>query len=191
MPGPTTKENKTIVLLSGGVDSTACLHFCLDNGHQAEPFFVDYGQAAARQEKEAASVIAERFHLPIRMLRVLGAAEKGQGLIHGRNAFLVMCALMETPYTPGIIALGIHKGTHYWDCSPGIVEVMQSVLDAYTNGQVQLSAPFLEWTKREIWAYCNAYKVPVGLTYSCELGAKQPCGKCLSCRDLEVPDASR
>lgn len=40
--------------------------------------------------------------------------------------------------------------------------------------------------KIEVWEYAKSKRVPINLTYSCELGLKQPCGKCPSCKDLII-----
>jgi 7-cyano-7-deazaguanine synthase len=48
----------------------------------------------------------------------------------------------------------------------------------------------LDFSKRDIWKYCKIEKVPIHLTYSCELGKKQPCGNCDTCKDLEKIYAS-
>lgn len=180
-----------IVLFSGGIDSTACLHFCLQEGHRPRALFVDYGQVARDREETAASAVTEALDIPLRKLHIGGAASKTEGLVQGRNAFLVLCALMEAGDQSSTIALGIHRGTSYWDCSRGFAELMQSLMDAYTGGRMQLLAPFLDWTKRETWMYCQEHHLPTHLTYSCERGVDQPCGQCLSCQDLELLNAGK
>jgi 7-cyano-7-deazaguanine synthase len=80
----------------------------------------------------------------------------------------------------GVIGIGIHAGTEYPDCSPAFVDAMQRLLDVYSGGEVQLDAPFLSWSKPEIWEYARRLGVPLDATYSCEFGPR-PCGQCLSC----------
>ncbi len=87
-----SESKNALVLLSGGIDSSACLVFYLAQGFSISALFVDYGQVS-----------------------------KGRGE----------------------------------------------------------SAP------SAVWSYCKRLGVPVELTYSCEMGKDQPCGKCLSCKDLE------
>ena len=178
------------VLLSGGMDSSACVAFYLERSFSVRCIFIDYGQDAAIREGVAARSVAQHFHVPLAKCRFLGFAQKGQGTIRGRNAFLLIAALMETPENVGTLALGIHSGTGYVDCASPFIRKMQSVFDAYTAGTVQIGTPFLEWTKADIHAFCRTRNVPLELTYSCELGLDQPCGGCHSCRDLEVLDAS-
>ena len=61
----------------------------------------------------------------------------------------------------------------------------QDIFDEYTERTIKLGAPFLNFNKKEIWDYCQIEKVPLNLSYSCELGKKQPCGICSTCKDLE------
>ena len=86
----------------------------------------------------------------------------------------------------GVIAIGIHAGTAYYDCSRSFILKAGRLVEEYTDGAITVAAPFVDWTKREIWDYCSVKEVPVNLTYSCEVGGEQPCGSCLSCKDLEA-----
>lgn len=108
------------------------------------------------------------------------------GYVLGRNAFLLHVALMAFSHPAGIIALGIHSGTRYVDCTAGFLRHMQASFDLYADGRIRVDAPFLNWSKREIWEFCRKIGAPLELTYSCENGADQPCGKCASCQDLEA-----
>lgn len=185
-PGEQCRKGVVTVLLSGGVDSAACAAFYLEQGFLVHGLFVDYGQAAARRESKAARAIAAHYNIPLGLLRWHGQREKREGLILGRNAFLIFGALMELPEDVSVLAIGVHSGTDYLDCSPPFVETAQSLIDAYTGGTLQLGVPFLNWSKSDIRSFCKSRLVPVELTYSCERGVAQPCGTCLSCRDLEA-----
>jgi 7-cyano-7-deazaguanine synthase len=175
-----------LVLLSGGIDSSACVAFYLEETFAVRAVFVDYGQLAARREIAAAKAIAAHYRIPLTMLQWSGHSEKSTGFILGRNAFLLIAALMELPDACGLLALGVHSGTPYVDCSPTFIRKMQSIFDMYTEGRVQIGTPFLRWTKPDVWGFCKSRGVPVELTYSCEHGLDQPCGTCLSCDDLEA-----
>ena len=170
------------------MDSAACVKFFLNEGMDVRGLHVDYGQAAAKEEDAAARGVAAHYGIPITSMRCAGFHGKADGLIVGRNAFLVCVALMEAPHS--LIALGIHSGTRYWDCSARFLESMQVIVDGYTDGRVRLIAPFLTWSKRQVWAFSKSNEVPIELTYSCETGGNMPCGKCLSCRDKEALGAS-
>jgi len=59
----------SIVLLSGGLDSTVNLKRALDAGG-AVALTVDYGQRAARREKEAAAAMCARYDIPHQIIRL-------------------------------------------------------------------------------------------------------------------------
>ncbi len=176
-------------MLSGGVDSACLLAFCCQQyPDDVDALFVDYGQAAAQPEREAATAVADVFGAGLRQARVsIGLIAEGE--IPGRNALLVHLALATADPAPTTIMLGIHAGTPYRDCSPAFVEAMQVSLDAHRDGTLQLAAPFVTWSKTEMYAYAHATSVPIKLTYSCEVGTVPPCGTCPSCRDRELLDA--
>ena len=109
----------------------------------------------------------------------------GPGEIRGRNAYLLHTALMEFPTSSGVVALGIHAGTGYVDCSPGFMDVMQRSYDFHTGGKVTVAAPFLNWTKQQVYALAAELNVPLAQTYSCE-SACLPCGECRSCLDRSL-----
>jgi 7-cyano-7-deazaguanine synthase len=179
-------STNALILLSGGIDSTACVHFYLSQGLTVEALFIDYGQAAAAQEARAAAAIAAHYHVLLRTLTCKGASQKTAGLIPARNAFLIFAGLLELDSTSGLLALGIHAGTPYFDCSELFLEDAQTLVDGYADGRIRLAAPFLNWQKSQIWDYCLASQVPIDTTYSCELGRQQPCSQCMSCEDLRL-----
>ena len=184
------KDSGTVVvLMSGGIDSTACVDFYIQKGWVVSGLFVDYGQVPRERELSAARTIAEFYGVGLSSLHLKPAESKCPGEVVGRNAFLLLTALLElSPFT-GILAIGIHEGTRYYDCGPTFVNSVQELLDGYTEGRVQIGAPFLQWSKPDIWEYCRVRSVPVHLTYSCEAGAAEPCGQCRSCHDLRALNA--
>ena len=82
--------------------------------------------------------------------------------------------------------LGIHAGSLYRDCTPAFVTAMQASLDVHTSGTLQLAAPFLTWSKREVYDYAQDIPIPLELTFSCDTGTEPPCGACPSCHDREL-----
>jgi 7-cyano-7-deazaguanine synthase len=184
------RKTRATILLSGGIDSAACLALYSEQRFKIDALFVDYGQASARREHRAAKAISGHYRVSLRAIRLAPAKQKGPGLIRGRNAFLLLTALVEFKAPGGIIALGIHGGTRYSDCSPLFVRKMQATFDTCTGGAVQIGSPFLKWKKSDVWAFAKSKGVPTRLTYSCERGLPQPCRHCNSCRDLEILSAS-
>jgi 7-cyano-7-deazaguanine synthase len=170
-----------LILLSGGIDSTAAVALAVAENHRCRSMFVDYGQAAATAEDSASAAVAAHFGVRRQVLKMTGLAF-GAGEIRGRNAFLINAALLGFPAQAGTIVIGIHAGTGYDDCGEAFVALMQQTLDFHTGGAIGLVAPFIHAGKRDVFAIAEDLQVPVDLTFSCEAAA-EPCGECLSCRD--------
>jgi 7-cyano-7-deazaguanine synthase len=180
------KKQNVLVLLSGGMDSSACIEFYLRQKFKVEGLFINYGQISAKKELTASKKIAKHYKILLNKVESKNLSRFSSGEIIGRNAFLLTTALLNFKKKNGIICIGIHDGTSYPDCSKKFIKDMQEIFDIYKNGAIQIGVPFLDFKKIEIGAYCKNHKVPINYTYSCELGNKQPCGKCLSCKDLEI-----
>ncbi len=185
------KPPKVWLLFSGGLDSTACLSFYLKQGFDVEPVFVDIGQPAAKNETIAVSKICRFWSLKLTRLTLPFEKPFDTGNIVGRNAFLVFALLMHIGTDSGVIGLGIHSGTQYYDCSTTFVGSLQEIVNGYCDGKVIVSAPFLKANKLDIWRYCLENACPIELTYSCESSQTTPCQKCDSCLDrIAVNDAN-
>lgn len=182
-------KNSVDVLVSGGIDSTALIAFYQGQKFSVRGLFVNFGQPTARQEAHASKRVCRHYSVPLSIITVKCAATFSPGEILGRNAFLLFVAILACETRPGMIAIGIHKGSPYYDCSEGFVRSIQAVVDGYTAGGIRVATPFLTWDKHVIWEFCKKARVPVDSTYSCERGGKSPCGTCLSCKDREALDA--
>jgi 7-cyano-7-deazaguanine synthase len=177
----------TLVLSSGGLDSTTALALACSEGAAVETLFVDYGQGAASAEDRASAAVAGHYGVCRRALR-LGDLEFGAGEIRGRNALLLHIALLVFPAERGSVVLGIHAGTPYRDCSPEFVTDMGRSYDFHTAGTIALAAPFVDTDKGGVYSLAADLDVPVALTHSCEQ-SDVPCGRCLSCQDRLALDA--
>ena len=178
-----------IVLMGGGLDSS-CLALILRANkarRRVLGLHFEYGQPASRMEARAAAVIADYLHIPFVTSRIEFPLHQSDYELKGRNLlFLLAAAPMALSEGFGQLALGIHKGSHYYDASSAFVSDAQRVLDGYFGGKIVVSAPFLDITKPEIWQIARAEGLPVDLTYSCLEGHDPPCGSCPSCRDRQA-----
>lgn len=183
-------NNATLVLLSGGIDSCATLALYRRKVAPVFAMFVDYGQAAASHEYAAVTRVAGHYEVNVRIATLTGLGNFQEGYILGRNALLLQVALTAAPFDVGQIAIGLHAGTSYPDCSPFFVSEMQRSFDLYCSGKMRVVAPFIDDDKRTVIAFCREIAVPLNLTYSCERGTMPPCGTCLSCLDRVAFDVS-
>ena len=178
-----------LVLMSGGIDSTACAHYFQQRGDNVKGVFVDYGQMAANAEREAVERLTEHLGLPFSALSFKGAYDYGVGELVGRNAFLVFAALMGARPTSGVIALGIHAGTSYYDCGPDFSKHVDHLMQSYSAGRLRLHCPFLLTPKAFIYSYARETGLPLHFTYSCERGTVPPCEQCPSCKERNAIQA--
>jgi 7-cyano-7-deazaguanine synthase len=179
-------QKNAIVLLSGGVDSAACAHLLKTQGFSVTGVFVDFGQPSANLELSASRRLAELLGVAHRAVKVTSDAAIGAGEIVGRNAFLLFTALIVNPGFNGLLSLGIHAGTPYYDCSPDFLSEIGRMIAHHTDGRVTVFAPFVSWSKRDIYNYFLEIGISLDETYSCELGTDPTCGKCSSCLDREA-----
>jgi 7-cyano-7-deazaguanine synthase len=172
-----------VILVSGGLDSSACVAFYQSQSFAITGLFIDYRQPALEHERTAARKVARHFGIELREIKLRGLGAKCAGEVRGRNAVFMFTALMEHPIAQGVIALGIHAGPPYYDCTPAFLNGMQVLFDGYTNGRIKAAAPFVRMTKEEVWRFGQSAGLPMEITYSCERGGKIPCGRCASCCD--------
>lgn len=176
---------KWSVLLSGGIDSALVLALLRNQKKDVTATWVDHGQAAAKAEAKASRRIAEHYSVPWAKVSASKIDITG-GEIPGRNDLLVALGRRQNPGRS--VAIGVHSGTPYADCSAGWVSAWNALLDAQTQGTTVLSAPLISMEKAEVISLARSIGVPLALTYSCEV-ANTPCLECLSCMDRKLLDA--
>lgn len=177
-------NNCALILASGGIDSTACVNFYKKLNFTIKLIFIDYGQLAKEYEYDAVTAIAKYYDVFLQRIIIKNNEKFADGFVMGRNAMFYFIALNNFGETNGLIVSGIHNGTDYYDCSEIFISDMQKIFDQYSFGCIKLDAPFINFSKGDIVNYCRLENVPIHLTYSCELGRKQPCGICKTCIEL-------
>jgi 7-cyano-7-deazaguanine synthase len=203
---------KTIVILSGGLDSTTLLFHLKDEGHVLHALTFDYGQRH-RKEIEAAKIICELTDTPQEIVDVsalgpffgsnaltnqsivLPSGEYSQETIDttkvpNRNMIMLSIAISRAiSLAFDAVAFGAHSGFNeimYPDCSPAFVNAMQKAANACDQLSVEVLAPFVLWTKTDVLKRGAELCVPFENTWSCYEGSSVPCGKCGTCWDREA-----
>lgn len=176
-------DKHCVVLMSGGIDSSATLVACQAHSPSLSGMFVDYGQPAAQSEWQAARSIASHYEVEIDKVDLGVSLVSERGEFFGRNALFILTAAGIIPQRPLVVALGVHALTDYYDTTPLFARDMQRLLNGYSGGAVNLSVPFLAHTKGEVVGFARENSVPLHLTYSCEWQNAPACGECPSCRD--------
>lgn len=156
--------NTITILLSGGIDSAACLHYLLEKQFVVSALHIDLGQPDNHLEMESAQDISGHYSVPLEVIKVEGV-RVGEGYIIARNALLVILALMHGNGSKSI-SLGIHSGTDYVDCTPSFFDQMQRIVNEYADGAVSIMLPFLNWEKSDVLGYAKENGVPTHLAHT-------------------------
>lgn len=197
---------KSIVLLSGGLDSSVLLAKLVAEGRTCLAMGVDYGQRH-RREIDAARAGCKHFGVEYRLadLRsitplfgknsltnhetpvyegVYDEAGMKTTVVPARNLILIALAtawaISEKCDT---IAYAAHGGDHtiYPDCRPEFAEKLDAVIQISDWHHVCLERPFVAMNKTDIVRLGSELGVPLELTWSCYNGGKTHCGKCSTC----------
>lgn len=173
-------RRSTAVLLSGGVDSAAALALVRREDWAAEALFVNFDQRALEPERAASRAIASHYGTPWEEITIAPVRTAPFAEVPGRNDLLLAIASAARPTSH--VAIGVHAGTGYVDCSPSHIRAWQSLFDLQFGGSRRVLAPLIDFRKREVIETARLLSVPLDLTWSCE-DATGPCGRCASCRD--------
>lgn len=196
----------SLVLLSGGMDSTTALAATLaaaEPDEAVEALFIDYGQ---RHIRERASSIAVAAHYGVRWaeldLRSFGASvtsaltSEGRAVPHGhytaasmeqtvvpnRNATMLSAAAgIAASRGLSRVVTAVHAGDHavYADCRPEFITALSAATELGCG--IAIEAPFVYTSKTDIAREGSALLAPYDLTWSCYEGGVLHCGRCGTC----------
>jgi 7-cyano-7-deazaguanine synthase len=179
---------KTLVLLSGGIDSATVLAMCLASSDTCMALAVDYGQPN-HIELDHAADIAQHYGVPFEVISLpdsLINIKAGSVVYVGRN--LVLASLgIAMAQARGFKRVGVGCNAtdfrRFPDCRPVFWESLSQSAQAYGVG---LFYPLVHMTKREVVQRARNLGVPIELTWSCYApGVDKPCGECLACKVRE------
>ena len=204
--------SRAVVLLSGGMDSAACLALAVRrDGCEAHALSFDYGQRH-RAELEAATVVARQLgacqhrQLPLDLGAFGGSALTDQRIavpespgigipvtyVPARNTVFLAFALawaevLEADY----IYTGVNAVDYsgYPDCRPEYIAAFQALANLATKradagAAVELRTPLIRMSKAQIIQAGQSLGVDFASTVSCYQAddAGQACGRCDACR---------
>jgi 7-cyano-7-deazaguanine synthase len=174
---------KVTVLFSGGIDSTSAAILLKSAGLTVRGLFINFGQASQKMEQRSVARLKDIIGISVDEIHVGSRSALGIGELTGRNTFLISAALLLGNCDSGGIAIGIHSGTSYYDCSPDFAEKIDELVRQCSGGRLSIVAPFIRWSKDDVYSYFLSQNIPLHETYSCEAGTSPPCRRCMSCRD--------
>lgn len=200
--------DRALVLLSGGQDSTTCLHwaikrFGVDN---VSALCFDYGQRH-RIELECAERIAADAGVPLACLpidtfAVLGgdaltddtvavpeAEEEGlpSTFVPGRNlVFLTFAAAYAYQRNIEHLVTGVAQTDYsgYPDCRERTIDALQKAIRLGMESKLHIHTPLMFLSKKETVELARDLGAldAMALTHTCYNGKRPPCGECAACK---------
>ena len=196
---------KSVIIVSGGMDSITLLHDIHSRGEELFALSFDYNQRH-KKELEYAKWNCEKLGIPHKIIslsvlndiapsaltRLETPVPEGQydgenmkqTVVPNRNMIMISLA---AAYAIGIGATrlyyGAHSGDHtiYPDCRPDFVKAINHTLSLCDWNQVVLKVPYLHGNKETILKRGFELGVDYSKTWTCYNGREKACGKCGSC----------
>lgn len=202
---------KTILVYSGGLDSTTLLYKLLGAGDTVYAVSFNYGQRHKKELRAAAKICAKLRREGKKVTHQIVDISAVQSLMHGGSALTTKTKVPEGHYEDKTmkatvvpnrnmvflalaiaqavslkfdrVAIAVHAGDHviYPDCRPAFIKIMNAASRAANYEKIGIYAPFLNKTKRQIAKIGRKLGVPFELTWTCYKGLNKPCGKCGAC----------
>lgn len=201
-------KRRTVVIYSGGLDSTTLLYHLREAGHELVALAINYGQRHQRELTRAenicrnmdvalttldlsplTSVFGHNSLSDISVNVPEGRYEPEsmkQTTVPNRNMILLSIATgWAISHRFQNVAFGAHSGeyTPYPDCRPEFAEAMDCATQLCDWQPIRILAPFIEWTKADIVRRGSELDVPFAETWSCYVGDENHCGRCATCLD--------
>ena len=199
---------KTVIILSGGMDSTVLLHQLIADGDEVFALGINYGQRHG-VELAYAKATCERLGVPWQVAELAGLkhllagssqtsddvavpdghyAEESMKLTVVPNRNMVMLAVAAgyaMSLQAGRVAYAAHGGDHaiYPDCRPEFADAVDAALALADWHPVSLHRPFVNLSKADLAFLGTTLGVDFAKTWSCYKGGAVHCGTCGTCTE--------
>jgi len=197
---------KTVVLLSGGMDSVTALHWARSEHEVVGAVSFDYGAKHNHREIPLAAwhcaqsgvkhdIIDLDFVNRLfasDLLKSGGDVPEGhyadetmkKTVVPFRNGIMlaIACGLAESREAEALV-IAAHSGDHaiYPDCREPFMQGMATAMREGTYAKIELLRPFIHIDKAGIAKLGASLGVDYGKTWSCYKGGDLHCGKCGTC----------
>lgn len=197
---------KTLVLLSGGMDSVTAFYHAREMAEVVGAVSFDYGSKHNARELPFAAWHAERAGVPHQVIPLdfieqhfasdllRGGGEIPDGhyaeasmqrtVVPFRNGIMlaIACGLAES-MGAGAVTIAAHSGDHaiYPDCREPFMQAMAEAMRDGTYARIRLERPFIAMDKAAIARRGAELGVDFATTWSCYKGGEKHCGTCGTC----------
>ena len=202
---------KSVIIFSGGLDSTTLLYKLKNENHDIHAISFLYGQKHSK-ELEAAKIICSSIGIDQKIVdltslqTILNSALTNPNIeiptisvgtqfyetlkttvVPNRNAIFLSIA---AGFAQSIGANSIFYAAHhsdrgmYPDCREEFIKSFEKTVRlALDNNNFSVKAPFVNISKNEVVKIGKKLDVPFELTWSCYEGEIKHCGACSACRE--------
>ena len=203
-------KNKSIILLSGGLDSLVSLGLAKDEYNIQLALTFDYGQKSLNQELNASKEISKYYNIKHTIIELpflneitktslvsdsdiptdnLGTSESAKAVwVPNRNGlFLNIGASFADTYEYTHILFGANKeeGQTFPDNTQEFINGITESFKYSTMVQAKVIAPLINYDKNDIVRLALEHSIPLELARSCYSNGGKNCGHCESCKRLK------
>lgn len=200
-------ENKAVVIISGGMDSTTLLYDVCAQGYDTYALSFNYNQKHKR-ELECASKTCEKLGIPHKILDLsilndiapsaltrddwevpvghYQAENMKETVVPNRNMImLALAAAYAISNKATKLFYGAHAGDHaiYPDCREEFISVMKQAFLLCDWNKLELEAPYWDIDKGDILLIGKKLGVDYSITHTCYNAGPEACGVCGSCSE--------
>jgi len=198
-----------VIIVSGGMDSVTLLHYLVTAKH-INPAIITflYNQKHIKEvecAKENAAILKCKDHLIIdisflkslfdgsslvspdleipEMKDVIGDPQPSTYVPNRNMIFLALAAAYAEKLQVSNIYYGAQKHDEYgyWDTTLQFLEQLNNVYELNRKRTIQVKAPFINYSKKDILKLGISLGVDYAKTWSCYNGGSLSCGKCPTC----------
>ncbi len=203
---------KSIILLSGGLDSLVSLGLKKEELNVELALTFDYGQKSVEKEIKASKKICDCYNIRHEVIKLDwlknitqtslvsdSNVPTGEELDNPENSaksvwvpnrnglFLNIAGSFADSYGYNYILIGANKeeGQTFPDNTQEFIDAVNSEFEFSTQNKPKVVAPLINYDKNDIVMLALKNGVPLELTMSCYNGGEKHCGICESCTRLK------
>ena len=201
-------KEKTVVILSGGMDSTTVTYKAKNAGFDIVALHFNYGQRTQSKELQSFYAICDdlniqnRYVIDLDFFKQIGSALVDKNMKIPTNGLEEGIPATYVPFRNGIflsiataiaekegaksLMIGVveEDSSGYPDCRENFIKSMQEAINLGTKDDthIQIITPLIHLRKEDIVKEAIKEGVKLELTWSCYQNEDKACGVCDSCR---------